>query len=411
MLSTVLQKLETLFSKHMLLSAFYPILVTVFLNLVLLHQTSPRFREWLASRQPAMNIEILIGGAVFAFALGVSAFFLSTISLPLRRLVEGYHWWDWLRTIAVPMQNDRLADIERGKKVATERRRLLSRLDQTFERNLNDAREDGRQLLPPRCNYPRSLPAIDKLRERRRRDSFIDKEELKDAARQLSEVLRANSADLDDSHPKVKDAERLDRDHIALEELMKYAIARATEDLIEIFVCRESQFGEGTVEPTAAGNMVRAVSSYAERRYGFSMDLLWTRLQQAMQGQPFYNTILDAKAELDSLIALFCLTGVTWVGWWIALAVTASSPTIFLVVAVVGPFTSWGLHKLILASYQSFNDLLRASVDLFRFKVLEALHIELPDGPTSEKAIWAAVTSHNAYGQTLKLPYKHGMLT
>jgi hypothetical protein len=408
MLSTVLQKLETLFSKHMLLSAFYPILVTVFLNLLLLQETSPRFRAWLASRQPAANLETLIGGMVIAFAIGISAFFLSTISLYLRRVIEGYHWPDWLCKVAVPIQNGRLAEIENNKKTAGQLRRELLRIAPTIESQMNRAREAGHQIDPPWCNYPASLPQIDALRLNREKGQLIRAQELTAAVSALVTVLERNNADVPVDHPKTEDAERLDQDHDALEKLFPYALDRAAENLITFFVQRESEFGEGIVEPTAAGNMVRAVSSYAQRRYGFSMDLLWTRLQQAMQGHTFYDTVLDAKAELDSLIALFWLTAVTWIGWWLWLAFTVESPWTFLVIALAGPASSWLLHRLILASYQSFNDLLRASVDLYRFQVLEALHIALPDGPTSEKQIWEAVATHNAYGEKLTLTYTHG---
>jgi hypothetical protein len=403
MLSTVLEKLETLFSKHMLLGAFYPILVTVFLNLTLLHHTSPRFRAWLATREPSATVDSLMGGAVLVFAIAVSAFFLSTIALFLRRLIEGL-WPAWLCRRVVPLQRAELDEIEKQVTKTTEFRRELRELESSLDNGLNAARGEGRTKFATVCSYGQSNKEIVELRNKREQDRLISAKELTNAADELSKVLKNNNADL----PNSPDAVRLDNDAVDVgEHLLTYATSRAVDDVIVAHLRRQAEFGDQIVEPTAPGNMMRAVSSYAQRRYGFNMDLLWTRLQQAMQGQPFYQTVLGAKAELDSLIALFWLTGVTWVVWWMVLAFVVRSIGTFLLVAIAGPLVSWALYRLVVASYRSFTDLLRASVDLYRFEVLKGLHLPLPEGPSSERRTWETVALHNAYGQELTLPYKH----
>ncbi|HET7436908.1 MAG TPA: hypothetical protein VFN10_19525 [Thermoanaerobaculia bacterium] len=403
MLSTVLEKLETLFSKHMLLGAFYPILVTVFLNLALLHHTSPGFRAWLATRAPSATVETLMSGSVLVFAIAVGAFFLSTIALFLRRLIEGL-WPAWLCRKIAPLQRAELDAIETQVTKATEFRRELRELESSLDNGLNKARGKGRTNFATVCVYGQSIKEIIDLRHKREQDQLISAKDLTDAAAELSKVLETNNADL----PNSAHAVRLDTDAVDLgEHLVTYATSRAVDDVIAAHLRRQAEFGDQIVEPTAPGNMMRAVSSYAQRRYGFNMDLLWTRLQHAMQGQPFYQTVLGAKAELDSLIALFWLTGVTWVAWWFVLAFIVRSSATFLLVALAGPLVSWALYRLVVASYRSFTDLLRASVDLYRFEVLKGLHLPLPEGPSSERRTWETVALHNAYGEELTLPYEH----
>ncbi|HYK00885.1 MAG TPA: hypothetical protein VE974_03960 [Thermoanaerobaculia bacterium] len=408
MLSTVLGKIETIFSKYMLLSSVYPVLIATFLNLVLLFHNSLSFRRWLKDLKPEANMESVFNLTAVAVGVAVAAFVLSTISQLLRELVEGKHWPDWLGNLAIPLQHRRKNALSTKIAQKKKERRQFRTLPEKLSDQLTEARQVGKRDHPTTCNYPASLASLEPLRVLREKGAAIGAKDLEDVAAELMAVLRENFADLPNGFANADHARRLDADVTDLEELAKYARRHVSMELIELHEHRDLVFGEQSVAPTAAGNMVNAVSSYAWRRYRFSMDLFWTRLQQVLQSDPYYATIQSAKAELDSLIALFWLIAATTVGWWIALACGTASFWSFVAVSLGGPALCAMLYSLILTSYRGFNDLLRSAVDLYRFKLLTALHLPLPEGPVEERKIWEDLSTRTAYGEETSVRYSHG---
>ena len=61
---------------------------------------------------------------------------------------------------------------------------------------------------------------------------------------------------------------------------------------------------------------------------------------------------------------------------------------VLLAVALLGPMLAYGWCRTALAHYRTFADLLRSSVDLFRFNLLSALHYPLPVGVKEEREFW-----------------------
>ncbi len=247
------------------------------------------------------------------------------------------------------------------------------------------------------------MSAVAVLHERRTNGDIITSEQMLDAKRELSDALKGNDADA--RADAEEQAARLDRDDIAMDAILAYAKRRAESETFQLFARRRLDFGDGPVLPTAAGNMAQAVASYARSRYGFSIDLLWSRLQAVMPKEA-YSTLQDAKAELDSLIALWWLALGTAVGWWFVSAL-AGALTTFLIVAFAGPLVCALLSFLVLESYRGFHDLLRSAVDLNRFDLIKALHLRLPDGPVAERALWSSLAQQAEYGRELSVRYEH----
>lgn len=408
MLSTVLGRIETIFSKYMLLSSVYPVLIVTFLNVVLLFHISLSFRRWLTGLKPEASMASIFNLTAVAVGVAVAAFVLSTISQLLRELVEGKYWPDWLGNLTIPLQHRRKSAITTKIAEKKKERRRFRTLPEEMTKELLAARQTGKKNHPTVCNYAVSLPSVESLRALREKGTPISAADLNKAVADLVKVLTKNNADLPNNFANVDHAIRLDADIVDLEDLAKYASRHVSMALIELHEQRDAAFGEHAIAPTAAGNMVNAVSSYAWGRYRFSIDLFWTRLQQVLQGDPYYATIQSAKAELDSLIALFWLIAATTVGWWIALAFGTASFWSFVAVSLGGPALCAVLYSLILTSYRGFNDLLRSAVDLYRFKLLAALHQPLPSGPVEERKIWEELSTRTAYGEEMSVRYSHG---
>jgi hypothetical protein len=55
-----------------------------------------------------------------------------------------------------------------------------------------------------------------------------------------------------------------------------------------------------------------------------------------------------------------------------------------------------------------FTELVRSSVDLYRFPLLQALHVALPGGIREERAIWNALQRLSTFGEeAVDLSYQH----
>jgi hypothetical protein len=402
-LSAAIEKIQTLFSRHFILSSFYPVLIFAFVNLVLLYQTSPRFRRSVATHGLLTDVPTLLQGAVAVVALAMAAFVLSTVSHFLREVIEGNHWPEAVRRHFIPIQRRRFEDVSDAIDDASLVSFRLGRNLKSLREDLRTARMTGSKAHAGHCAYPHSLPAVDELKERRKRGDVITYEHVLAAKKALVDALQANDADA--MGAAEEDATRLDRDDVTMDVILAYAKRRAETETFQLFARRRLEFGDGPALPTAAGNMARAVAAYATSRYGFSIDLLWSRLQAVMPKEA-YSTLQDAKAELDSLIALWWLALGTIVVWWFVSALAGALMT-FVIVALIGPLFCAVLSFLVLESYRGFHDLLRSAVDLYRFELIKALHLPLPDGPVAERALWSSIAEQAEHGRELAAHYEH----
>jgi hypothetical protein len=80
----------------------------------------------------------------------------------------------------------------------------------------------------------------------------------------------------------------------------------------------------------------------------------------------------------------------------------------FVSVGVLGPCLAWVWYKMAARNYLAFADILRTSVDLFRFELLRSLHSQLPTTSDQERQIWANLNQLISYGEGRQnIPYTH----
>jgi hypothetical protein len=151
-------------------------------------------------------------------------------------------------------------------------------------------------------------------------------------------------------------------------------------------------------EPTRLGNIGATMRSYAETRYEISLDVFWPRIQRVIQeDQGLFSTLQDAKIQLDLFVSctwLAALFTLIWVPW---LSMSGIDWATFLVAWLVGPLVTWGCYRLACVSYQSFSQVVRAAIDLLRFKLLEELHVPPPFGLDEEKDVWKRLADWLGY--------------
>jgi hypothetical protein len=259
---------------------------------------------------------------------------------------------------------------------------------------------------------------MNRVRRKREAGRAISPEILGQAVDKLAAALQKNSAApaspagraLNDDCEYLMEAVYFSRDKYHFERIRLFNLRRFSYP-VDLNATEGNSF---ILAPTAMGNIGGTMRSYAQRHYGFDLDVLWTRLQNASQSSTsFYGVLQDAKAQLDFLVALTCLMLATTCAWLLLELLIYRSAHDFVVIGIIGPLVVFLLYVLCCRAYNVFADLMRSCVDLFRFKVLSDLHIPLPLGLEEERQVWHGVANLMGYenpgeaGAPLSLTYKH----
>ncbi len=206
------------------------------------------------------------------------------------------------------------------------------------------------------------------------------------------------------------------------------------------------------IMPTRLGNVLKAAEMSVWQRYRLDAVLAWPRLQSAIPPE-FAEPLRDAKTSLDlvttlsAFILLFGLPLSFWatlklsalLPWWLPLLIgilalalrhylvtgLASIALILTFIALIIPITAnrvshfqvflvllGGILLLSWLSYQnaiqaglSYGEKIKAAFDLYRWKFLEALHLQLPADFDEERKIWEEVCGLLVRNYPPKLDY------
>lgn len=161
---------------------------------------------------------------------------------------------------------------------------------------------------------------------------------------------------------------------------------------------------------TKMGNIGRTMRSYALTRYQLDLDIFWTRLQYSLQkeGAEYFKTLQDTKAQVDCMVTLVWLSAGFTVFWTAALlwVYPDSRQSEFRVVGIGGALVTAAFYWLACQIYGVFADVMRSSVDLFRFNILQSLRIPQPYGSEEERALWVRLGNWIGYGDQEQFPFK-----
>jgi ABC-type multidrug transport system fused ATPase/permease subunit len=206
------------------------------------------------------------------------------------------------------------------------------------------------------------------------------------------------------------------------------------------------------IMPTRLGNVLKSAERSVWHRYRLDAVLAWPRLQSAIPSE-FAEPLRDAKTSLDlvttlsAFILLFGLPLSLWatlklsllLPWWLPflVGILALALRHFLVIGIASlaliltfiasfiPITSsrvahfqvflvllGGILLLSWLSYQnavqaglSYGEKIKAAFDLYRWKLLEALHLQLPTDFDEERKIWEEVCGLLVRNYAPKLDY------
>jgi hypothetical protein len=405
-LSGLLEKLKGLFTPAFLISSVTPLFCFTLANAAILGQFSGTVDAWTHSYFVLETAPKSVIAAIVSIALLVIAYVFSTLNLGLREILEGEKLPEWLRSRLCGSETARLDALMTELHDSQKVRLQFSRQAFLWIKKLREARVQGAQKYT--CAYPGSSPAhvsLEELKQMRWRGAFLTVGKVRESVDQLAASLLDSCADLTDN----PESRRLDEDHDWMLELIEYARQKVEADNIRLYNERDFNFSRDTVAPTRMGNIAESVRSYAQSRYRINLVFFWTRLQKVLQEKTeFYKTLQDAKTQLDFTVSLFWLTGVSTVGWLVVLPLLSRTWLPLIAVWAIGPLLMRMWYLVALQNYRSFADLLRSSLDLFRFELLKELRVALPDDSEAERALWDRLNRRLGYGEpTAFVAYKN----
>jgi hypothetical protein len=383
-------------SRQFLVSSFVPTLVFAFLNGAVLYGEREEFRTWIDT---LMVVDTTFKGVVVLIAVSVVAYVLRGVSPFLADVLSGRHLpRRWPFHFLATAEQKRLQDLRDRYYGARDERARIDQQRDSWTAALRDAGIAG--LTAATNTYDgKSGPAatwLDELRGRRVAAGTIAFASLGAAVNAFAVELNANSLKValpDGINP-------LADDHRDLLTLVDYALDRWGS--VEVALAEELQqrFGLREVAPTAFGNVVAALRSYGLTRYRLSLPTVWTRLQGLLKAdEPYLATLEAAKAQVDFSVVSCWLAMVSTAIWGMILPFFGSSPIRFVTVMTLGPILARLAYLSAVENYVAFAEVVRAGVDLHRFRLLDALSLPRPASLGQERRLWEALRRVTDFGQ------------
>ena len=153
-------------------------------------------------------------------------------------------------------------------------------------------------------------------------------------------------------------------------------------------------------------NVANSIQSYALRRYHCNLELIWSNLLRVAQNDDKSQAmLLEAKTQLDFLVACCWLTLVSAVLWAIVFAVAVPSRAAFLASALGGPLLAWLWYRAATEQYRSFADVAMTTFDTLRFDLLRTMRIAAPADVADERTVWENVDLMTTFGADRNFRY------
>lgn len=402
MLSTFLTQLQSYFSKYFVVGSFFPMLAFTFLNGFIAYPLIGGWQRWAddnivnagAGKTAFVTTSIVV-------AILLAAYVLAALSTFLRRMLEG-QWSGFLRDWSVSAQNRRREKIAR--ELSGEGRQMADlAYAPGWNRKIADAWADGRRdhpglaWTPPNSN--RIEDTLAHFEQRRDRYDAVSAEELQDLADAVADALRTCDGN------RTGDFTRYTR---RLDDLVDYAGARARARHARLQNELNSNYGLQDLAPTKMGNVANTIQGYTLRRYRCNFEIVWSNLTRiVMKDEKASATLMEAKTQLDFLVACCWLTLVSAVGWSFVFAVLDPNRGAFLAAALGGPLLAYIWYRAAAEQYRSFADVLMTSFDTFRFQILTEMRLAVPVDVEDERQTWEQLDKLTTFGEAQNFQYQH----
>lgn len=179
--------------------------------------------------------------------------------------------------------------------------------------------------------------------------------------------------------------------------------------------------------PTRFGNILRAAEMYPAIHYGMDAVPLYGRLahvipEDGMEKLDQSNNQCLFLLNCALLSTIFSIISIIASGYQYLISIWSNLGNkellyfipidlpiyiyqqriwIYIVLAILGAVIAWFFYKSSLLNVSQYGSMIRSVFDLYRFKLIEALHLELPNDSNSEYQMWKKISEFMAAGQEL----------
>jgi hypothetical protein len=402
MLTSLLSGLQSLISSRIIVACFFPSLAFWFAHALMLFELNAPSRTSLSNTfaQSTGVFAAVLGASLIGLAM--FAYALSAILPAIQSLLEG-NWGDASITgTFAQSQAKALQNLE--KRLSAIRYSYIQRpTADAWVTKLHDAQREGANSEQVYTGSENSARLVRGLARRRLKNEPITKGELDDVVKELAADLSAFNA----TRSGDRQQNPLDDTRELLESVIEYARSVSANQYRRLKTRRRFTFGSWPVSPTRLGNVAQTIQAYALDMYEFNFELLWSRLQLIVKRDKDYGPVVEsAKTQLDFLVACTVLT-FAWAALWVVWLLATGGPFVAVLTCVVAGFASWVWYGAAVAQYRTFADVVRGAVDLFRFDLLNALHLPLPAGIADERLLWERLDGMQTLGDRRDLRNAH----
>jgi hypothetical protein len=436
MLSSLFSSLQSNFQKGFIIGSLIPTGLFVCLNFLMTCLVFPTTKDPISRLDPSKQSLLMLGALTLIVAM---SFIVSSMSSWMLEFVEGKHLPTFIEPLFYAGQYSRLLRIRKSLDQCAERSALIKQGLTTPQgagwlAALDEAESLGRQGKSCRAFLPNDslLKAIAlndppepfgllrAIKKQIVQGRPVDPRWLERAVRRFVELLECHSTEANELPPEEQEAAKLleqgtndlkaciaqVRDRYRGEQKRLYNVVQFGFP-VDVLIGSWDEESFSTLAPTTMGNIGATFQTYSISRYSLDPTIFWSRMLKTIQvnSAAYFGVIQDAKAQVDLLVAVFCLGIILSLTWSSLTVMYCSSIVPFLLVAAVVPLACFFIYKAACQAYRTFIDLLRSSVDLFRFSLLSDLRATLPPSTLEEGDVWNSLGEKIGFGKDNYIVY------
>jgi hypothetical protein len=452
MFSTILDKVTSYFNQHMLITSFFPNLIFWAFSSVLIIAFQWRWQNALAAWDTLSGTSQFL--LLFAFFIWVAfwSFLTANFRSSVIRLFEGYwpnkqpfsqfYSWkcrQWQKHWS--SLNERDAKLEKQEGILLSEHIAYNKLRESpansqtaAPQSRGDAEQIGQELDTFLGQLKARLQALDSSKP----PDLSEIQRLgEDTRNWWQEIAPRQRVVQHSSDPWAQRYQQLEKctEQLDQEINTRYAEVQSQRQALYRDISLYFPSERSDIMPTRLGNVLKAAEIYPWKRYRLDAVIIWSRLESSLP-DVFSTTFQNTKISLDLMITLatfmlfFGIPPAFWIAihtttmlpWWLPLilALIALASRLYIVAGIAGvvclapvflaspptllaqtqtgltlfagiTILSWLCYQSAIQAALAYGEQIKSAFDLYRWKVLEALHLQLPKDFEEERKIWETV--------------------
>lgn len=156
--------------------------------------------------------------------------------------------------------------------------------------------------------------------------------------------------------------------------------------------------------PTRLGNILRAAEAYPQSRYCADSVALFPRMVIAIE-KDFMGHMDTANDQCSFLLnssllsAIFAALGfAVSIYLWLS-PISDHSSLVYFLTGLASLVIAWFFYSASLMNVSKYGNLIRSAYDLFRFNLIEKLHLPMPEDSQKEKKLWGLISDFTTIGE------------